>query len=237
MRSTTAEETLDDALDGLVERPHRQLRRDRRHLDGDVVHVLAGEEVERAVVPLRRLLLAEHGLAEEVEVEAGAVLAQLLDGGAEAGGRRVDHEVADHGAQDAARDRDDDAGDDGGEEAADRDRALEVPGQEARRELGDLLEVVAGDEERLRPHDAVDEAHREREPVGVLEDAGEALRRRVDGRVGALRDPAFREDRRLGRESREVLGVSVGGRGVRLLRDRRRHRCCYLQGANGSMAA
>ena len=37
-------EPFHDALDRLVERPHRQLRRDRGHLDGDVVHVVPGQE-------------------------------------------------------------------------------------------------------------------------------------------------------------------------------------------------
>ncbi len=61
---------LDDAGDGLVERPHRELAGDRRDLDRDVVDVVALEQLHRAVAATGGFALAEHGLAEEVEVEA-----------------------------------------------------------------------------------------------------------------------------------------------------------------------
>ena len=45
--------------------------------------------------------------------------------------------------------------------------------------LGDPLQVVAGDEEVLRARDAVDEADREVEPVGVFQHAGQPLGRGI----------------------------------------------------------
>ncbi len=97
-------ELRDDLGDGLVERPHRELAHDARHLDRHVVDVVAGEELVGAAQAAVGLVLAEHGLAEEVEVEAVARLAERRDGGAELRRRRVEHEVADHrGAARGAR--------------------------------------------------------------------------------------------------------------------------------------
>ncbi|PJI51784.1 hypothetical protein CTI14_53670, partial [Methylobacterium radiotolerans] len=60
-------------------RPHGELADDARDLDRDVVDVRTGEEVVRALQSAARLALAEHGLAEEVEVETVAGLAELRD--------------------------------------------------------------------------------------------------------------------------------------------------------------
>ncbi len=98
---------LDDAIDCLVERPHRQLAGDRRHLDRHVVDVVAFEQLAGAFESLVGFAVAEHGLAEQVEVEADAALAQLRERAVELARGRVDHEVSDHPAEHAARDRDD----------------------------------------------------------------------------------------------------------------------------------
>ncbi len=186
-------QALDDLVDGLVERPHRQLRDDARHLDGDVVHVVAGEQLARAREAARGLLLAEDGLAEQVEVEAGSALAQLGDRRAELLARRVDDEVADHLAQHAARDGHDHLREDGAEDAARADRALHVPGEEARGLGGERGEAVAGDRQVLGTDDAVDEADGEVEAVLVLEDAGEALGGGIRGVLGRLGEPGAHE--------------------------------------------
>ena len=99
---------LDDAGDGLVEAPHRELAGDARHLDRHVVDVVAGEQLARALQAAVGLALAEHGLAEEVDVEAHAVGAQVGERLVEVLRRRVDDQVADHLAQHPAGDRDDD---------------------------------------------------------------------------------------------------------------------------------
>ena len=88
------QQSLDDLVDDLVERPHRDVARDRRDLDRHVVHVGAADELVDAVEPAQRLLLAEHRLAEQVEVEPRAALADLRDRRAELVGARVDDEVA-----------------------------------------------------------------------------------------------------------------------------------------------
>jgi hypothetical protein len=199
-------ELLDDIGHRLVERPHRQLAHDAGHLDRDVVDVVAGEEVAGALQTVPRFALAEHGLAEEVEVQAVAALAQLRDRGAELGGRGIQHEVPDHGAQHATRDRHDDAGDLRRPEAAGLDRGPQVAGQQRRGDVAQLGELAAGDAQVFRTHHAVDEADRERESVRVLEHFGQALGGRLDGVGLALDEPALHQ-------GGDVFGTGSGGVG------------------------
>ena len=214
-----------DLRDGLVERPHRELADDARHLDRDVVDVVAREELVGAREAPVGLGLAEHRLAEQVEVEAVARLAKRRDGGPELLGGGIEHQVADHATQHPAGDRDDDPGQHRRDEPAHADRGLEVPRQEPRREPGHVLEVAPGDAEVFGPHDAVDEPDREGEPVRVLQHAGESLGGGVDGVLGALGEPAAHEgDDAIGARPGVGGGVRHGHEGSSFTRGPRRGR-------------
>ena len=94
-----------DPLDRLVERPQRELARDGGDLHRHVVDVVAGEQLEGSGEAVLRLAFAEHGLAQQVEVEAGAVGAQRLNGFAEFVRARVGDEMPHHAPQNALRRR------------------------------------------------------------------------------------------------------------------------------------
>jgi hypothetical protein len=168
---------LDDALDGLVEGPHRELTDDRRDLDRHVVDVVAGQQGPGAREPVLGLGAAEHGLAEQVQVQARPVSSDRGDGGAELGGPGVGDEVTDHAAQHATGDGHDDAGQHGGHDAAEPDGRPHVPGQERGDLRGQGREVARGDAEVLRADDAVDEPDGEGETRLVLQHLGEQMRR------------------------------------------------------------
>ena len=153
-------------------------------------------------------MLAEDGLAEEVDVELDAVLADLGDGRAQLGVGGVDDEVADHFAEHAAGDRDDHLRQDRSHGSAEADRAAHVPGQEGRDLGGQGGEVAGGDLQVLGTDDAVDEPDREVQAVGVLQDAGELLGRGVDRDLGGLGEPvAHQRDGLLG----QGCGLKDGG--------------------------
>ena len=207
-------ERADDLLHGLVERPHRQLADHAGHLDRDVVHVVAGEEVVGALEAPTGLVLAEDSLAEEVQIQAVAARAEPRDRRSEACGRGIQHQVADHGAQHPSRDRDDGPWSDRGEGSADPDGGPEVPRQEPRREGGELGETAARDPQVLGAHHPVDEPDREGEAVGILEHLGEPLRGGIDAVRRAFLQPSSDEgdDLRGGRG-----GDEGGGRHSELL--------------------
>src|SRR6185437_6162940 len=100
-------ESLYDLLHGLVERPHRELRRDGRDLDRDVVDVIPLQKGARAAETAIRFFVAEHCLAEQVEIEPDVLSTQPTERIVEPGWRGIDHEVADHSAEHAAGDRHD----------------------------------------------------------------------------------------------------------------------------------
>ena len=186
-------EPVDDLGDGGVE-PPRLVRGDgRRHLDRDVVDVVAAQQGQRAFDAAASLALAEHRLAEEVDVEPHAVAAQPRDRGTEARLGGVDDEVPDHPPQHAAGDRHDDARQPGRERAAGAQRGRERSGEERGDAGGEAVEVRRGDLERLGPHNAVHEADGEGEPVGVAEHVGELLAGGVDGDALGLGEPLAHE--------------------------------------------
>ncbi len=83
--------------------------------------------------------------------------------------------------------------------AADEDREPQVPGQEARDGVGQLLEVAPGDPQVFRAHHAIHEAEREVEPERIGEQPGEALRTGVGRGIHALDEPtAHGRDRLVG---------------------------------------
>ncbi len=118
------DECVRGMTDGLVERPGA-VRCDRgRHLDRDVVDVVAFEEASGSGQAPGGLLLAEDRLAEEVDVQLHAVArADAADRLAELGVGRVDDQVPHHAAQHAAADRHDDSGERGSERPAEADQA------------------------------------------------------------------------------------------------------------------
>ncbi len=193
---------LDDLLDHLVERPHRDVAHDRRDLDRDVVHIGPADELVDALQSTQRLLLAEHRLAQQVEVQPCPALAQRRDGGPQLVGARVDDEVAHHAAEHASCDRHHRRRQHGCDGTAHADGAAQVPRQKARHERCHTLQMGCRGRQALGSHHAVDEADGERQPVGVFEHAGETFGRGVDLGLGALGDPALRERHRLGGQAR-----------------------------------
>ena len=144
-------------------------------------------------------MFAEHGLAEEIDVELDAVLADLGDGGAELGVGGIDDEVADHFTEHTAGNRDDHLRQGRSHGAAEADGAAHVPGQEGGDFRGQRGEVPGGDLQVLGADDAVDEPDGEVEAVGVLQDAGELLGGGVDGDLRRLGEPvAYQPDGLLG---------------------------------------
>jgi hypothetical protein len=205
-------EACDDAVDGLVVSPHRQLADDRGDLDRDVVDVGALEECARSREPAVGLVVAEHRLAEQVEVEAGSLAAQLREGGVEVGRGGVDDEVADHSAKHPPGDGHDQPGELGRETAAKGDRHTLVERQERGDAAAEQLQVAGGDAHVLGTYDAVDEPEREVEALGVFQYPGEPFRAFI-GRGGRR----FGEPAPHGRD--RFVGEVVGHRsGIRLLR-------------------
>ena len=193
-REVERHQTLDDLVDHLVERPHRDVAGDRRHLDRDVVHVGAADQLVDALEPAQRLILAEHGLAEQVEVELRAALADRGDRRAELVGARVDDEVTDHLAQHPPCDRHDRRRQHGGDGAARPcTAARRYQGRKSGHERGDTTQIGCRSRQALGTHHAVDEADRERKSVGVFQHAGESLGGGVHVDLGALGDPPLRQ--------------------------------------------
>ena len=194
---------LDDAVDGLVEGPQRQLAGDGRHLDRDVVDVVALEQGHRAVAPAGGLALTQDRLAEEVEVEAVAATAKLLDGLAELLRPGVDDQVADEPTQRAPRLADDETGHEDREHRAELEQQTLPVGQELRGVAGEGAQVARGDAGVLRPHDAVDESDGEVEAGGVLQKVRESLCGGV-GTTGRSRGPDRSRHGRVRRSARQV---------------------------------
>jgi hypothetical protein len=202
-------------LDRGVERPRVVWGRRRRDLDRDVVDIVTGEQLAGALETTLRLPVAEHRLAEEVHVEPDARLADARDRAAETRIGGVDDEVAHHAAQHGAGDRYDDAGQDWREHPTESHGPTHVPGQERRHLRRERSKVASRDTEILGPHDPVDEADREVEPVRVAEHASELGCRTIDRNLGCLGQPATDERDALVRELGVDVGEGVGSGGAR----------------------
>ncbi len=175
--------------DGFVESPVVVRGYCGGNLDGDVIHVLAGEELVGALEAAGCLILAEDRLAEEVHVEADTLAPDLGDRPAELGIGRIHDEVAHHLAQYLACNRNDDAGDHRRQVPADGDGRLHVPGQEGRDLGNQRLQVPGSNGLVLGTDDAVDEAHRELETVRVLQHPGQLSGGGVNREFGSLSQP------------------------------------------------
>ena len=176
-QAVEGQEGLDAVGDDLLEAPGVVGAGDGGDLDRDVVDVLAGDQAGDLSQAAGGLLLPQDGLAQEVDVEAVAALAQAGEGGPESLVGGVDDEVADDLPEDSPGDRGDGArGEAGGGRAQPHG-----PGQGGRQEVcapcRQALEGGAGDVEVGGTHDVVDEAGGECQALGVGEDAGQELGR------------------------------------------------------------
>ncbi len=102
---------LDDVSDCLIKRPGRMRRNGGGDLDGHVVDVGAGQQVDGSLQALGCFGRSQHGLAEQIDVEVDTACTKGLQLCTEFRRRRVDDEVAHHSAKNAARNRDNDSGD------------------------------------------------------------------------------------------------------------------------------
>ncbi len=135
---------------------------DGRDLDRDVVDVGSLHQRHESVAPSRGLLVAEHGLAQQVDVHAEALGAQSGQVPAQRRVLRVGHQVADHGAQAPPRQRDHRAGQVRGEArpAAQQDEVGR--GEEGRSDAsGQPAQLAGGDARRFGPQHPVAEGHGE----------------------------------------------------------------------------
>ena len=173
------QQVLGDLGDGLVERPRAVRGGGGGDLDRDVVHVRTLDQRADPVQAALGLLLAQDGLAEQVDVQTGAGLLELGDRGAQLGLGGVHDQVRDQLAQHLAGHRDGDLGHERGDLAAGAHGRLHVPGQEARDHGGQLAQRLGGDLGVLRADHAVHEAHGEVQTVGVLEHSGQLARGEV----------------------------------------------------------
>ena len=182
-REIQRQQPLDDLVDHFVERPHRDVARDRRHLHRDVVDIGAADEVVDAVEPAQRLILTEHGLAEQVEVELRAALADRRDRRSELLGpaRRRRGARPSRAAPDARSARRA-TGRIGATAPPTLHRTAQVPGQEPGHERRDAAQIGCRGRQALGAHHAVDEADREGQARSGL-----SARRRVARRRGPRR--------------------------------------------------
>ncbi len=195
----------------LVERPHRELARDGRDLDRHVVDVVAGEKLAGAGEATIRLVIAEDGLAEQVQVEPDPLAAQRLQGLGELRRRRIHDEVRHHAAKHPAGDRHDRPRDERRESPAGEDRGPQVPGQERGDAVAQLFEVASGHPQIVGTHHLVNESEGKREPLGVLQHTGEPLGADIGLHCGTLGEPPTHGGDRLIRE------VGLGGARVGVL--------------------
>ena len=176
-QAVEGQEGLDAVGDDLLEAPGVVGAGDGGDLDRDVVDVLAGDQAGDLGQAAGGLLLPQDGLAQEVDVEAVAALAQAGERRAEALVGGVDDKVAD----DLTEDPPGHGGHGARGEAGGGRSQPHGTGQGGRQEVGaargQALEGVTGDVEVRGAHDVVDEARGEGQAVGVGEDPGQQLGR------------------------------------------------------------
>ena len=216
---------LEAALHGARGVPRADLADERGGLDRDVVDVGALEQLAGAAGARRGLVLAEHGLAEEVDVEPEAVLAGRGEVATEGRVVGVDEEVPDHLLHPGAGGGDDDLRRDPGDGGAQAEEATVDRAEEGGGVRGtDPAQGVGRDAVVLRSGDPVDEEDGQVEPaVGVGEQGGQlsGRLRLAPGLPGVgSGGPALGQGDRIIDEGGEGCGrrvgavSAVGGRGV-----------------------
>ena len=199
-------------VDRLVERPWGAGRDRGGDLDRDVVDVAPLEEALCPFESPGRFPLAEHGLAQQVHVEAHPVGADPPDGAAELGIGGVDEEVPDHGPQPPAGYRDDHPGRDPARGAGEADQAAQRRRQEAGRVGAEGTEVARRHLEVLGSDDTIDEPDREGQTLGVLQHPGQQPRRAPDTMIRRFTEPLADQRHRAVVERTGVGGLHVAHR-------------------------
>ena len=186
----------------------------RGDLDGHVVHILARHEAGYLSQAMRRFLLTEDGLAEEVDVQAVTALAQAGERGAETLVGRIDDEVADDLTEHSTRSgchhtRSEERGG-----RAKPHRRSQSRGQEVLTAGRQALHGRTGDVQVSGTHDIIDESGGKGQPVRIGEDTGQELGRLGRGLMGRLVGPAAGTDDRPLPQRPQVIGAasSVGMR-------------------------
>ena len=179
---------VDHALDAAVGVPRGQLAGHRRDLDRHVVHVGPLDQGRHPRQPGGRLALPQHGLAEQVQVEAEAVGSRGRQVRGQAGAV-VGDEVADEAAQTLPGGRHDDAGQRGRDEGTDPEHRPVERAEEARRGARRQSgELSCRHPHVLRASHPVHEPHRELEPCGIRDQRRQAPRRAsLPGRLALRR--------------------------------------------------
>ena len=171
-------QAANSGLNNLVECPVLVGAGDCGHLDGDVVDVVASQQTLGLGQAVLSFLVTQHGLAEQVDVQAVTALGQLCDSVAQLLLRSVDNQVANHLTQNAARDGNGGPGNLAGQLAAEANGGLHVPGKEGRCQASDAGQVTTGDVVILGANHAIDEADGEGKTVRVLQNACQLLSRK-----------------------------------------------------------
>ena len=192
-RQVQREQAVDHPVDDLVEGPHRDVARDGRHLHRNVVDVVATDEIVDALQAAQRFGFAQHGFAQEIQIEARTGFPDGRQSGAQLVGPGIDDEVPDHLAQRFARDRHRRRRKNRPDGTRGAHRRPQVPGQELRNQRRHALQVRRGGAQRLGTHDTVDEADRERQPVRILEHARQPFGGGIDVGSRRLVHPASRQ--------------------------------------------
>jgi hypothetical protein len=160
---------LHDLLTGLGRTPQGQVVDHRGDLDRHIVHVIAPDELPDALETSRRLPLAEHRLAQQIDVQGGAIGRQPGDLPAELPWPGVEDEMGDQVAHHGGRRGHRDLGGDGGQAATEGQHPTQGRGQEIRRILREAAQFDDGGLGILRTDHPIHEGHGEVQPPGILE--------------------------------------------------------------------
>jgi hypothetical protein len=171
-------QSLGDPGDGPLGVPGRDLRDQGGHLHRDVLDVGARDELDHPARAVGGLLLAEHGLAEKVEVESFAGVAGLVQPLGQGLVRVVDDEVPDQRPQAPAGQGDDEARGEASYAGAQREQEAVDAAEEARVGPTHVAQLPGRHAQVLRPCHAVDEPHGQVEAGRV----GEHRRQPAGGR-------------------------------------------------------
>ena len=170
------------AFNGALEVPVVQLADHGGSLDGNVVHPRVLQQVEGVIQASLCLGLAEHGLAQQVQVQLEALVAVVVQHAIQRLGFRIQHQVADGGAQVGARDRHDDVrqqwrcdGTGGNQDGIDQ---AHEPRHwlGALKRVGDLGKLLGRNVVVLGAGHAVDEGEGELHAVGIVHHVCQLLR-------------------------------------------------------------
>ncbi len=208
------QQRLDHVVDGLGRAPQRQVLHDRGHLDRDVVDVGPGDDLVHAREAPRRLLRAEHGLAEQVDVQRRPVGREPGEGGGQRPGAGVEDQMGDHPAHGGAGGGHHDRGCQARGGAAEADDAAQRGGEEGRRVLGEATQLDRRGTGVLGADHPVHEGEREVEPLRIAQQVGEESGGGRDLASGGVLHPgAHLGGDVLGGEGGRAQGVAVGGLG------------------------